>query len=70
MKITIDRFEGSYAVCEREDRVLVHVERKALPPEAREGDVLVQENGLYRIDPSATQKRKARIEGLMKELWE
>jgi len=61
MQLTIDRFEGDFAVCEREDGTHVDILRAALPAEAREGSVLVRENDAWALDPCAEQERRARL---------
>lgn len=70
MKVIIDRFEGEYAVCEKEDLEMIDIEIKRLPAYAKEGDVLIIENDDIKIDSSETNKRKKRIETLIDELWE
>ncbi|HOQ75982.1 MAG TPA: DUF3006 domain-containing protein [Thermoclostridium sp.] len=70
MKITIDRFEGSYAVCEADGNKMISIERSLLPEEAREGDVLTLIDGKYIIDTAETAKRKAYIKSLMDEIFE
>ena len=62
MSYIIDRFEGDNTVCEKEDRTTLLVPRSELPPQSMEGDVLVYEDGVYRIDSDATQERRRRIE--------
>lgn len=69
MKVVIDRFEENYAVCEKEDRTMINLERKLLPKEAKEKDILVLQDGKIFIDKSATQERKNEIDGLMKDMW-
>jgi hypothetical protein len=69
MKVIIDRFEGSYAVCEKEDRQMIDIERGALPAEAKEGDVLDIEGDRIVIDNDETIKRRKRIEELTRDLW-
>lgn len=64
MRVTIDRFEGEYAVVEIEKGVFVNVP-KILFPDAHEGDVIRIE-----IDTDETMKRRERIESLMGELFE
>jgi len=44
MKVIIDRFEGDYAVCEKEGRTMVDIERNKIPAEAKEGDALLVED--------------------------
>lgn len=70
MKGIIDRFEGEFAVVECEDRVRVEIHRNIIPKEAKEGDVIIQIGGKYKIDEGETQRRREEIEALAKDLWE
>ncbi|MHB1651780.1 MAG: DUF3006 domain-containing protein [Desulfitobacteriaceae bacterium] len=69
MKGIIDRFEGNMAVVEMVGRKMQDIPRVKLPPDAKEGDVIVEENGVYRIDEVETQRRREEIEKLSKDLW-
>ncbi len=70
MKVTIDRFEGEFAVVEKEDRAMLNIRRERLPQGAREGDILIIEGDSITIDKSGTANRKQRINNLMADLWE
>ncbi|QIZ69145.1 DUF3006 domain-containing protein [Geobacillus subterraneus] len=70
MKYTIDRFEGKWAVCEGENGKMVNIEKSKLPKSARAGDVIVQENGQFRVNKKETEKRRKEIEELMSEIFE
>ena len=41
MKITIAKLEGMFAVCKQKDKTEIFVNRRELPFDAKEGDVLV-----------------------------
>lgn len=69
MKVIIDRFEGDFAVCEKEDKTMIDIERSKIPAEAKEGDVLLVEEGAVLIDEEETEKRKERIREITKDLW-
>ena len=69
MKVTIDRFEGKFAVCEQEDRTMVNILKDNIPQEAKEGDILVIEGDSISIDVEGTAERKKRISRLMDDLW-
>jgi hypothetical protein len=60
--LIIDRFEGDKAVCEGSNRKMFTFPRSALPPEAREGDVIVLAGREARIDRDATDARKKAAE--------
>lgn len=69
MKVVIDRFEGKFAVCEKENREMINIKTSLLPKNAKEGDVLVVKDNKIIIDVKETNKRKKEIEDLTKDLW-
>lgn len=69
MKVIIDRFEGNYAVCEKEDGNMINIERNKILEEAQEGDVLLITEDEIIIDHAETKTRKKEIEALTKDLW-
>jgi hypothetical protein len=70
MKVIIDRFEGEYAVCEKDDITFINIQSRLVPNEAKEGDVLVIEGESISIDLDETNKIKKDIEKLVENLWE
>ena len=69
MKVIIDRFEGNYAVCEREDRTMMDIEKDRIPMTAKEGDVLIISGNCIVIDKLETELKKKKIEELTRDLW-
>lgn len=69
MKVTIDRFEGKYAVCEKEDNTMVNIEKSQIPADAKEGDILSIEDNSITIDTYETKKKRKLIEELTKDIW-
>lgn len=70
-KLTIDRFEGNYAVCEKEDKSMITIPKSALPPDCKEGECLmIDKNGLYQKDKQSYEIRVKRIRDKMKRLAE
>ena len=69
MRIVIDRFEGDYAVCERDDRTMLNIYKNKLPAEAKEGDVLIVDGDAISIDLMETSKRKEQANQLMEKLF-
>jgi len=63
----IDRFENSIAVLES-DGVIIETDRSQLPDDAHEGDVVVESDGRWIVDVSATEKRRSDIREMMKRL--
>ncbi|HHU31460.1 MAG: DUF3006 domain-containing protein [Zhaonellaceae bacterium] len=70
MRVVIDRFEGKYAVCEKEDRELINIERNKLPATAKEGDVLIIDGEEVKLDKTETEARQRKVEKLAGDLWE
>lgn len=69
--LIIDRFEGNFAVCEREDRTMQDVERSKIPAEAKEGDVLRIDEKIdtITVDWEETARRKEALKNQMENLW-
>lgn len=70
MKLTIDRFEGKYAVCEKEDLTMIDINIDLLPPGAKEGDILIIDGDNIKIDEKKTKDRRKEMEKLLNDLWE
>ncbi len=76
MPFSIDRFEDNdLVVLETDDRKSLDVPRAHVPPEAKEGDVLVElpKNEFdgdvrYAVDFELTEQRKAEVEHLRASL--
>lgn len=64
MKLTIDRIEGEWAVCEYEKGKTVDLPAALLPADAKEGDVL-----RLTVDRETTEDRKAYAEELRNRLF-
>lgn len=69
IKVIIDRFEGQYAVCEKDDKSMIDIERTRIPVSAKEGDVLKILGDTITIDKAETDIRKKEVENLTKSLW-
>lgn len=65
----VDRFENEFAVCEAEDLKFVNINKKELPENTKEGDILVFDGQKYSIDIEKTNARKKEIEDITKDLW-
>jgi hypothetical protein len=70
MQVTIDRFEGKIAVCEKADRTMINIPRDKLPAEAKEGEILIIEGNDIKIDSAATDQRRKMAEELRKGLFQ
>ena len=59
-QITIDRFDGIYAICEDKDKAFFAIETSELPQGAKAGDVLkITDDGALSIDVEETERRRA-----------
>ena len=68
--LAIDRFEGTMAICEDNDRKLFGIETVDLPAGAKPGDVLViSEEGEISVDREETRRRKEKIQKLQNKLF-
>lgn len=69
--LIIDRIEGNFAVCEREDRAMQDIDRSKIPVEAKEGDVLRidEKTDTITIDREETARRKEALKKQMDNLW-
>ncbi len=68
-KYIVDRFEGDFAVLEKESGGTIDVPKKNIP-DAKEGDVLILVNGIYKVSLEETQIRKELIAEKMRKLFE
>ena len=68
-KLIIDRFEGEFAVLEKQSGGTVDVLKKKLP-DVKTGDVLIYENGTYTVDEEETLRRKKLIKEKLHKLFE
>ena len=65
----VDRFEGDFAVLESENGGTVDILKSDLP-DVKEGDVIVFEDGYYKVDREETQRRRELIAEKMRKLFE
>lgn len=68
--LIVDRIEGDIAVCESENDEFLHIPLAQIESGLQEGDLLLFENGLYRIDQAATQARKAHMQAKLRGLFQ
>jgi hypothetical protein len=62
--VIIERFEGDVAILEP----CAEIKRGLLPKNAREGDVIVLQNGVWSIDSEATSARREKIVGRLRKM--
>lgn len=68
-KIIIDRFEGDFAICEKNNAEFIKILRENLPENIHEGDCLVKIEDDYVVDTEVSKKAKERIEKKLNDLF-
>jgi len=67
--LSIDRFEGQYAICEDSDQKYFAILINELPQGASETDVLrIEDDGTLCIDADETRRRKEKAASLQNKL--
>jgi len=70
MQYIIDRIEQEIVICESESGSKVKLSARELPKEAREGDVISNVNGVFRIDGEETKRRRQKMREKLNRLIE
>lgn len=69
-KLIIDRFEGTYAICEDQEKKMFAISLNELPQGAKTGDVLqISGAGELSVDQEETQRRRKKMAGLQSKLF-
>lgn len=68
MKYAIDRIEDNVIVLENLDNNKIETISRDVLSEAKEGDIVIFENGIYRIDTEEKEKRLETIKSKMDRL--
>ena len=69
-KLIIDRFEGTYAICEDQEKKMFAISLNELPQGAKPGDVLqISGAGELSVDQEETQRRRKKRAGLQSKLF-
>lgn len=69
MRLSLDRFEGDYAVCEDDAQKVHEIHKSKLPTNAKLGDILrISSEGKLIVDNAETARRKTRIKALQDRL--
>ena len=66
MKFTVDRFESSFALCEREDGSMVRIPVGRLPAGTKEGSILVEKKSNLILCETFAAERRGNIKDKMK----
>ena len=69
--LIIDRFEGEFAVCcDTESDAAENISISLLPEGAKEGDVLIEKDGAYRVGALAGERRRQVLAGRLAGLFD
>ena len=69
-KLIIDRFEGTYAICEDQEKKMFAISLNELPQGAKPGDVLqISGAGELSVDQEETQRRRKKMADLQSKLF-
>lgn len=66
----IDRIEGDYIVCETYDSSMIDIRCDKIHGSFKEGDVLLEEEGFFKVSEELTEERRKNIENIMKNIWQ
>ncbi len=69
MYISVDRFEGNFAICEREDFKIIKILKNQLPSNVREGDILNIDENVCVVDGGETLRKKRDIYRMQEDLF-
>lgn len=71
MFLSIDRFDGDYAICQDDNEKLYEIKMSELPENAKPGDVLkLSPDSTLSFDVAETLNRKKRIKKLQDKLFD
>ena len=69
MRWIIDRLEDALAMCEDENGEITPISRKKIPAEAKEGDILREEDGSFILSPQETEDRRREMKKRLMNLF-
>jgi len=67
--LIVDRIDGDFAVCEREDGTIIDIALSALPGDVREGAVLRVDNASIVHDAQGEENHRVQIKKRIDRLW-
>lgn len=68
-KLIIDRFEGTYAICEDQEKKMFAISLNELPQGAKPGMLQISGAGELSVDQEETQRRRKKMAGLQSKLF-
>lgn len=70
MYVSIDRFEGDFAICECEDFKIIKILKNKLPSNAHEGDILNMDGDNCFVDVDLTLNKKKENYRMQEKLFD
>lgn len=70
MRYIIDRLEGDLALCEDELKKIITIPRSQLPDGLKEGDIVMEKEGVYTSDPEETARQRKEMRKKLMDLFE
>jgi len=69
--LSIDRFDGNYAICEDDNKKMFAISLAEMPENAKEGSVIaIDSDGIITVDQKLTDDRRGKIKKLQDSVWE
>lgn len=68
MMYSIDRVEGIFAIAQSDNGDNIKIDKKDLPDNIKEGDIIEKIDGLYYVNKTETEKRRKENAELLKKL--
>ncbi len=69
--LAVDRFEGTYVICEDSEKKFFAIEKSEAPANVAEGDILrITDDGTIEIDVEETARRKKSTIARQNKVWE
>ncbi|WP_244833848.1 DUF3006 domain-containing protein [Clostridium sp. BJN0001] len=69
MPYVIDRIEGQYAVCEKENGEMINIPLKKIKGNFKEGYILLTDGDNFKIDKKLTVERQKYINQMTDDIW-
>lgn len=69
MKYSVEKIENDIAVCENDDGETLKLKLSQLPPNVKEGDILIQSDEGFTLDLDETQARRRKMAELQKNIF-
>lgn len=67
---TVDRVEGNFAVCEKDDGDMRDISLEKIKGNVRDGVIILETcNGYFMVDEEMTKEREKEVQDFMKGMW-